>query len=76
MDIIGLLGMVIATTVSFQKANPVAGYLMYPYVGWVAFATALNAAIVMKNPELGWPKKETRSEFASSTQPMLSSNGQ
>jgi benzodiazapine receptor len=32
------------------KADTTAGKMLVPYVGWVAFATALNAAIARRNP--------------------------
>lgn len=41
----------VAATVEFQKVVPLAGYLMYPYLAWLAFATALNASIVRLNPD-------------------------
>jgi tryptophan-rich sensory protein len=31
------------------KADPTAGVMLVPYAGWVAFAVALNAAIVRRN---------------------------
>lgn len=49
-DILALLGVLAATAASFGRADPVAGLLMAPYLAWVAFATALNAAIVARNP--------------------------
>lgn len=33
------------------KADPHAAAMLVPYAGWVAFATALNAAIARRNPE-------------------------
>ncbi|HEY5248896.1 MAG TPA: TspO/MBR family protein, partial [Dermatophilaceae bacterium] len=32
------------------KADTPAGKMLVPYAGWVAFATALNAAIARRNP--------------------------
>lgn len=45
-----LLLMVIATTILFWRAKPLAGWLMVPYVLWVTFATALNFALWRLNP--------------------------
>lgn len=33
-----------------RKVSPGAAWLMAPYAGWSTFATALNGAIVVKNP--------------------------
>ncbi|GAA4811337.1 TspO/MBR family protein [Nocardioides caeni] len=49
VDIVALLAAVIATIVVFHRRSPVAAYLFVPYVAWVGFATALNAAIVVLN---------------------------
>lgn len=32
------------------RADPIAATMLAPYAGWVAFATALNAAIARRNP--------------------------
>ncbi len=45
VEIVVLLVAVVATTVLFWRRRRVAALLMAPYVGWVGFATALNAAI-------------------------------
>lgn len=50
VDIVALLGVLVATTVSFYRADHVAGYLMMPYLAWVAFATALTLNVYSKNP--------------------------
>ncbi|MEO6326291.1 MAG: TspO/MBR family protein [Thermoanaerobaculia bacterium] len=49
VDIVLLWVAVVATTVVFWKISPVAGWLLVPYIAWVTFATALNAAIVRLN---------------------------
>lgn len=49
VEIITMLVLIIATTVSFYRINRLAGYLMIPYILWVSFATCLNAAIWMLN---------------------------
>lgn len=49
VDIVVLLLAVLATIVVFRRPSPVAAWLLVPYAAWVAFATALNAAIVVLN---------------------------
>lgn len=49
VDIVVLLVAVLATIAAFWRASAVAGWLMVPYAAWVAFATALNLAIVVLN---------------------------
>lgn len=48
-DIIGLLGVLTATIVEFRKVDEVAAALMYPYLGWTAFASALTYNIWANN---------------------------
>jgi tryptophan-rich sensory protein len=43
---------VAAATVSFWLADPVAGALMLPYLGWVTVAGALNLSVLRRNPAL------------------------
>ena len=49
VDIVVLLVAVVATALLFRRTSAVAAWLLVPYAGWVAFATALNAAIVVLN---------------------------
>jgi tryptophan-rich sensory protein len=50
LGVIGLLLVaVIATTYLFFRLDTVAGALLVPYVGWVGFATVLNARILQLN---------------------------
>jgi tryptophan-rich sensory protein len=49
VDIVLLLGAVVATIASFRRTSPAAAWLLVPYAAWVGFATALNAAIVVLN---------------------------
>lgn len=44
-EIILLLAAIIITTVLFFRKDPIAGWLMVPYILWVAFATILNGTI-------------------------------
>ncbi|WP_210520508.1 TspO/MBR family protein [Thalassospira sp. ER-Se-21-Dark] len=49
IDIVMLLGLIIANMVAFWKIDRLAGMLLVPYALWVAFATLLNAAIWQLN---------------------------
>ncbi len=49
LDIIPLWLAVAATIFAFAFRSRVAAFLMVPYLAWVSFATALNAAIYMMN---------------------------
>lgn len=49
--IIVVLWMVIAFTIfHFQRISPIAGRLLLPYLGWVTYATSLNAGFIWLNP--------------------------
>ncbi len=48
-EILVLLAAVVLTLVLFLRRRRTAGLLLVPYAAWVAFATALNAAIVLAN---------------------------
>jgi tryptophan-rich sensory protein len=48
-DIILLDIVVIATILFFRKRSPLAAALQLPYLAWILFATALNAAILALN---------------------------
>lgn len=50
VEVIALLGTAAATAVRFGAIDVVAGRLMVPYVGWIAYATALNGALWRLNP--------------------------
>ena len=49
VEIVVLLGTVVATIVLFARRQRTAAALLVPYAAWVGFATALNAAIVLAN---------------------------
>ena len=49
LDIVVLLGLVAWTAAAFRRTSGPAAALLVPYLLWVAFATALNAAIVVLN---------------------------
>lgn len=46
-----LLATSVATTGAFYKVNKKAGLLFAPTVLWVAYATALNANLLKRNPQ-------------------------
>lgn len=48
--IIVLLVTILMTVVAFRKHDQRAAWLLFPYVLWVSFATALNYAIMVLNP--------------------------
>ena len=50
IDIVGLLALISVTTAMFFRRDRTAGWLMTPYVAWVAFASVLNAALWQLNP--------------------------
>lgn len=50
LTIIALDILVIATMAVFFRKDLIAGWLMLPYLGWIAFATALNLTIWQLNP--------------------------
>ncbi len=47
VEIVLLLVTVLATIAMFARRSSTAAWLLAPYAAWVAFATALNAAIVL-----------------------------
>lgn len=51
-EVVLLLAMIVITVVLFWRVRPLAGGLLLPYLGWVAFATALTYAVWQRNPEL------------------------
>jgi len=50
LDLILLLGTILATLLAFRRIRPLAGWLLVPYLCWVTFAGALNASIAARNP--------------------------
>lgn len=49
IDIVALLLVVLTTIALFHRSSPLSAWLLAPYAAWVAFATALNASIVLLN---------------------------
>ncbi|GAA5146748.1 tryptophan-rich sensory protein [Nocardioides marinquilinus] len=49
VEIVALLAAVLLTIAMFARRSRAAAWLLAPYAAWVAFATALNAGIVVLN---------------------------
>ena len=49
LDILLLLAAIIATMVAFARVQRLPGWLLVPYLLWVAFATALNFTLWRMN---------------------------
>lgn len=49
IEIMVLLGAIIATMLQFNKKDALAAKLLWPYIVWVAFATLLNFSLWLKN---------------------------
>jgi len=50
-DVIFLESVIVRYILSAKDVDPVAAASFVPYAAWVAFATVLNADIVLKNPD-------------------------
>nr|CAD7429020.1 unnamed protein product [Timema monikensis] len=51
VDIVFLWVNIIACIFTFFRLNRIAAYLLFPYLVWISFATALNYAILRENPD-------------------------
>ena len=49
VDIVALDVLVAVTLVAFWRIEPVAGWLLLPYLAWIVFATSLNGWVVIRN---------------------------
>lgn len=49
IDVVVLLGLIVATIVAFARVDALAAVLLVPYLAWVAFATALTHSIWRAN---------------------------
>lgn len=49
IDIVILWGLILSTILEFLKISKPAGYLLFPYLAWVSFASVLNFSIVILN---------------------------
>lgn len=52
VDVLVLLALIVATLVAFWRIRPLAGALLVPYLGWVAFASELTFVVWRANPSL------------------------
>ena len=50
VEVLILWGLIIATIVAFQRISALAAALLYPYLAWCTFASALTFAIWRLNP--------------------------
>jgi benzodiazapine receptor len=50
LDVLLLLALIVATVVLFRRVRPLAAWLLWPYLAWVAFASALTWAVWRANP--------------------------
>jgi len=48
-EIVILWFTILVTMIAFWRANPIAGYLLLPYIVWVTFAAGLNFALWRMN---------------------------
>jgi translocator protein len=51
-DVVLLWGLIVATIVAFQRISTLAAVLLYPYLAWVTFASALTFTVWRLNPAL------------------------
>lgn len=51
LDVLALLGLVIATAAAFWRLHRAAGLMLLPYIAWVGFASALTWAVWQGNPD-------------------------
>ena len=52
LEILLLLALILATTMSFWRIKPLAGALLMPYLLWVIFAAFLNYSLWRMNPQV------------------------
>lgn len=48
--IVVLWALIALTVIAFARIDPIAGWLLVPYLAWVTFASALNFAVAKLNP--------------------------
>ena len=51
-DILLLWVLIVATLIAFWRISRLAGALLFPYLLWVSFATALNYSVWQLNPQV------------------------
>ena len=52
VEVLVLLGLIVATVVAFHRNSRLAAALLYPYLAWVTFASVLTFAVWRLNPGL------------------------
>ncbi len=52
LEVVCFLTAIIFMIVSYRRVDTLSAKLMWPYAAWVSFATLLNLAIVVLNPEV------------------------
>ena len=52
VEVLLLWGLIVATVVAFHRISRLAAIMLYPYLAWVTFATALTFAVWRLNPGL------------------------
>lgn len=52
IEVLVLLGLIIATMVSFHRLKPLAAWMLAPYAAWTAFASVLTYTTWQMNPGL------------------------
>lgn len=50
-EILALWGSIVACIVTFHDVNPTAAHILFPYLGWVSFASYLNFYIWRNNKD-------------------------
>lgn len=64
VDIVALTGIVGYLTYVWGKVDPVAGWALVPYLGWLGFATYLSAGVGYLN---GWSIKDKEVDLPPTT---------
>ncbi len=51
-EIVILWLLILGTVIAFWRVRPLAGALLFPYLAWVTFASALTYSVWQRNPDL------------------------
>lgn len=52
VEVLVLWGLIVATVVAFHRHSRLAAVMLYPYLAWVTFASALTFAVWRLNPDV------------------------